>query len=258
MTFLLVLMNFKITKFSKSIGKCYNDAMTQHLIAYALTEFNAFLVCINCITVNYHSSLSQMDTNVPVTYALWGNCFIYVYSVADRSSFHEINRIKREVDELRAQSQPNNQPDCVSVLVGNQSDLHHQRTVSQAEGRALADQWGCRHCELSASDGNRMDDVINMYHGVYLLHHQQHWLHKHRHRLPKLSTLPLQRFRKAIQKVIVGTRLIRGHNSNHIITDTWCSVWVDLEHNLISKMICFIFLPGRTLRYVRVQVSLSP
>ena len=54
-------------------------------------------------------------------YALWGDAFLFVYSVADRRSFDEISNIKRDVEN--ALKTTNSLP---VILVANKNDLRKE------------------------------------------------------------------------------------------------------------------------------------
>lgn len=75
-----------------------------------------------------------------------GKGFLLVYSITSRSSFDEISAFKDKI--LRAKD-----VDSVPlVLVGNKCDLDDMREVSFAEGKQLAQQWGCAFMETSAKE----------------------------------------------------------------------------------------------------------
>ena len=46
------------------------------------------------------------------------------------------------------------------VLVGNKSDLEHQREVSAEEGHALAHVWGCPFLEASAKSALNVNEIF--------------------------------------------------------------------------------------------------
>lgn len=56
-------------------------------------------------------------------YALWGDCFIFVYSITDRASFQEATQFKRQVEAVRKSTS------ITCALVANKNDLLHDRQV---------------------------------------------------------------------------------------------------------------------------------
>ena len=150
----------------------------------------------------------QVGCRVPPAYSLWGNCFIYVYSITDYTSFQELPRIKQEVDKLRCGN-----TSCVTLLVGNQSDLYQNRQVPTVDALKLAEMWDCEFCELSACDADGIEDIKNVFHSAYW-HHCQSNLEIDNRKQQTLSLphpLPLMRFRRAISKVIAGCRSLRSN-----------------------------------------------
>lgn len=75
----------------------------------------------------------------------WADGFIVVYAVNDRDSFDEVKDIKQYLDQVK-------RTNVHCVLVGNKTDLLHERKVTASEGRQLAIDLSCAFFETSASD----------------------------------------------------------------------------------------------------------
>ncbi|XP_076466217.1 ras-related and estrogen-regulated growth inhibitor-like [Babylonia areolata] len=129
-------------------------------------------------------------------YALWGDCFLFVYSITDRDSFQQLVRMKRHVERVRAASTSN----VIGILVANKNDLLHDRQVTEEEGDELADELGCRFYEVSASDGAQLDSIAAMFQDLYRDFRRSRQQRETRQRKASSSA----KFRQAIQKVISG------------------------------------------------------
>ncbi|XP_045196388.1 ras-related and estrogen-regulated growth inhibitor-like [Mercenaria mercenaria] len=126
-------------------------------------------------------------------YAFWGDCFIYVYSINDKDSFEQIINFKRQVESVRRNT-------VCGLLVGNKSDLLHDRHVPESDGIELADEIGCRLYEVSAADWTQVDKIVDMFGDLVRDFRKLRTSRDIRARRPSSST----RFRQAIQKVISG------------------------------------------------------
>ncbi|KAK7489001.1 hypothetical protein BaRGS_00019805 [Batillaria attramentaria] len=127
-------------------------------------------------------------------YALWADCFMFVYSITDRDSFQELVQLKRHVESVRKSTS------ITGILVANKNDLLHDRQVTEAEGEELADEMGCRFYEVSASDGCQMENVATLFHDLYRDYRRARQQREGRQRKTSSSA----KFKQAIQKVISG------------------------------------------------------
>lgn len=125
-------------------------------------------------------------------YAYWGDCYIYVYSIDDRDSFDQIINLKRHVDSLSLS--------VCGLLVGNKSDLLHDRQVPEKDAMELANEIGCSAYEVSAADWTQVDNIVDMFSDVVRTFRKLRTTRDIRCRRPSSSV----RFRQAIQKVISG------------------------------------------------------
>ncbi|XP_067105691.1 ras-related and estrogen-regulated growth inhibitor [Osmerus mordax] len=77
----------------------------------------------------------------------WGDGFLIIYSITDRSSFEAVSRLKRLIDHIKqALGIP-------TVIVANKSDMENGRVVRTEEGQALAADLRCGFYELSVAEG---------------------------------------------------------------------------------------------------------
>ena len=72
-----------------------------------------------------------------------GQGFILVYSVIDRSSFEYLEIFYQAMRRVKRENP-------IFMLVGNKCDETRAREVSEADGAALARQYGCEFIETSA------------------------------------------------------------------------------------------------------------
>ncbi|MBN3297474.1 RAP2C protein, partial [Amia calva] len=70
-----------------------------------------------------------------------GQGFILVYSLVNQQSFQRYEKVPL-------------------ILVGNKVDLESEREVSGADGRALAQEWGCPFMETSAKSKTMVDELF--------------------------------------------------------------------------------------------------
>ncbi|KAK3594023.1 hypothetical protein CHS0354_040776 [Potamilus streckersoni] len=88
----------------------------------------------------------------------WGDGFVLVYGINDRHSFEEIQNIKQYLDDIK-------KTNLMCVLIGNKSDLCHERKVSYVEGQNLATDMACAFYEISASDGG--EEISELFHELH-------------------------------------------------------------------------------------------
>ncbi|KAK6294760.1 hypothetical protein J4Q44_G00355900 [Coregonus suidteri] len=76
----------------------------------------------------------------------WGDGFLIMYSITDRSSFESVSRLKRLIDHVK---QTLGMP---TVIVANKCDIENGRMVQTEEGKALASDLRCSFFELSVAE----------------------------------------------------------------------------------------------------------
>jgi len=87
-------------------------------------------------------------------YAMGIHGYILMYSVISRRSFDMVSTIRDKL--LNAVGTE----DIPHVLVGNKSDLVHEREVTKEEGQRLADEWGVPFLESSAKFNTNVEEVF--------------------------------------------------------------------------------------------------
>ncbi|KAL2088765.1 hypothetical protein ACEWY4_015664 [Coilia grayii] len=76
----------------------------------------------------------------------WGDGFLIIYSVTDRSSFESVLRLKRLIDHVKRTL------GIPTVIVANKCDMENGRVVRREEGQALAGDLRCSFFELSVAE----------------------------------------------------------------------------------------------------------
>jgi len=87
----------------------------------------------------------------------WGEGFLVVYSVTQRTSFEEVDGLCRQICQVKEVNASEAPP---IVLVANKVDLAPQREVSTQEGQHLAQRWGCAFFEASAKTRTNVDEAF--------------------------------------------------------------------------------------------------
>ena len=90
--------------------------------------------------------------------AVHGDMFLILYSITDRSSFEEADRIASFLKERK------NVDTALLILVGTKRDLGHLREVDESEGSTLAHQIECPFYEISISECDGYKEVTEMLH----------------------------------------------------------------------------------------------
>jgi len=83
-----------------------------------------------------------------------GQGLILMYSIASRSTFHQLEMFHKSIQRIKAGDQ------IVAILVGNQGDKVSNREVSEEEGAILARQFGCNFIETSAKTAKNVEGVF--------------------------------------------------------------------------------------------------
>eukprot|EP00667_Euglena_gracilis_P011574 EG_transcript_11822 len=85
-------------------------------------------------------------------YSIGTHGYVLVYSITDASSFEIVKIIYEKIHSYAV--------DLVLVLVGNKTDLDHQRQVSHEEALKLAQEWRCPLIECSAKKKENISKVF--------------------------------------------------------------------------------------------------
>ena len=83
-----------------------------------------------------------------------GQGFVIVYSITSLQTFQDIKNMKESIMRVK------NSNRVPMLLVGNKSDLEHQREVLSQEGVGLANTWGCPFLESSARSTQNVNEVF--------------------------------------------------------------------------------------------------
>ena len=134
----------------KAIKKQFSE---EHQVTLGF-EFFSFYVRIN----NKHIQLQIWDTCGMELYKSLISSFykdsslaLLVYSVNDKQSFEDISKW---LTDVKMQSQP----DIKTILIGNKTDLEHERTVSTEEGQTFQNENQLDlFVETSAKSGNNVE-----------------------------------------------------------------------------------------------------
>ncbi|XP_022236631.1 ras-related and estrogen-regulated growth inhibitor-like [Limulus polyphemus] len=103
----------------------------------------------------------------------WADTFILMYSVTDKCSFDECNRLKflinlynKRCRILGTQLFPGHFTDVPVLLVGNKADQYGDRMISRAEGERRSHEIGCvGFHEISVRES--IDDVERVFRDLY-------------------------------------------------------------------------------------------
>ncbi|MBN3270859.1 RERG inhibitor, partial [Polyodon spathula] len=76
----------------------------------------------------------------------WGDGFLIMYSVTDRSSFESVSRLKRLIDHVKQTL------GIPTVIVANKCDMENGRVVRMEEGQSLVNDLRCGFYELSVAE----------------------------------------------------------------------------------------------------------
>lgn len=80
--------------------------------------------------------------------------FMFVFSVADRTSFTDLDAFYEQLLAIHEENMP------PLLLVGNKCDLESKRLVSTQEGHKLGEKYACSYIETSAKTGKNVDDAF--------------------------------------------------------------------------------------------------
>ncbi|KAG4077757.1 hypothetical protein HA402_011186 [Bradysia odoriphaga] len=76
----------------------------------------------------------------------WGDAFLVVYSICDKSSFADAEDYLQQLSKLKLPSY------YTALLLGNKRDLDHSRTITVNEGQELSLKFACQFYEVSAAE----------------------------------------------------------------------------------------------------------
>ena len=88
-------------------------------------------------------------------HTLWGDLFLLVYAINDRSSFEELIPLRQHLEKVRAADKP------LVVLIGNKKDTENDREVSKQEGLQFSKENNCSFYEISTKAS--YEEVENVF-----------------------------------------------------------------------------------------------
>ncbi|CAH3125553.1 unnamed protein product [Porites lobata] len=117
---------------------------------------------------HYHKRLENQQVRVEIlesggkdfiessdVHTLWGDLFLLVYAINDRSSFEELIPLRQHLEKVRAADKP------LVVLIGNKKDTENDREVSKQEGLQFSKENNCSFYEISTKAS--YEEVENVF-----------------------------------------------------------------------------------------------
>ncbi|XP_064090188.1 uncharacterized protein LOC135204114 [Macrobrachium nipponense] len=96
------------------------------------------------------------DDTLPTLEICQCDCYLVVYSVAERHTFLTANHLLRAIFKLRPHV-----PTPPITLLGNKQDLEHSRQVSREEGESTSKAFGCDFAEVSVAETS--EDIVPIF-----------------------------------------------------------------------------------------------
>ncbi|KAJ5747344.1 uncharacterized protein N7511_009040 [Penicillium nucicola] len=87
-------------------------------------------------------------------YMRTGEGFLLIYSITSRQSFEEIMTFQQQILRVKDKDY------FPIIVVANKCDLEKERVVSEQEGEALANQFGCKFIETSAKSRINVENAF--------------------------------------------------------------------------------------------------
>ncbi|XP_071828939.1 ras-related and estrogen-regulated growth inhibitor-like isoform X2 [Apostichopus japonicus] len=113
------------------------------------------------VTMEILDTAGEMEVCHRTAYALWGDTFLYLYSISDRRSFEIISEMKGYIESSQSKTS------STGILVGNKNDLLADRLVSYEEAYLLAESLQLPFCEISVKDGEQLENVAEIFRILY-------------------------------------------------------------------------------------------
>ncbi|XP_065155370.1 GTP-binding protein Rheb homolog [Atheta coriaria] len=147
----------------KSVGKsslCIQFVEGQFVDSYDPTIENTFTKStrINSqeFELNVVDTAGQDEYSIfPYQYSIDVHGYVLVYSITSAQSFKIVKLIYDKLLDIVGKGH------VPLVLVGNKTDLHMQRRITEEEGKKLAESWNCVFLETSAKKNSSVSDVFH-------------------------------------------------------------------------------------------------
>jgi len=88
-------------------------------------------------------------------YMKTGEGFVLVYSITSFNSFEAAGKLRTSILRIKEDT-----PDVPIMLVGNKSDVEHERAVPSDDGRKAAERWGTGFIECSAKTNKNVNEIF--------------------------------------------------------------------------------------------------
>ena len=111
--------------------------------------------CTSLNTLKLFYCIHQDFIESSDVHTLWGDVFLLVYAINDRSSFEELIPLRQHLEKVRAADKP------LVVLIGNKKDTENDREVSTQEGLQFSKENNCSFYEISTKAS--YEDVENVF-----------------------------------------------------------------------------------------------
>ncbi|XP_042215006.1 uncharacterized protein LOC121861397 isoform X2 [Homarus americanus] len=96
------------------------------------------------------------DNTLPTLEICQCDCYLVVYSVAERHTFLTANQLLHAIFKLRPHL-----PRPPITLLGNKQDLEHSRQVTPEEGQTTSSVFGCAFAEVSVAETS--EDIVPIF-----------------------------------------------------------------------------------------------
>eukprot|EP00039_Didymoeca_costata_P011018 m.151035 g.151035 ORF g.151035 m.151035 type:complete len:304 (-) comp15033_c0_seq8:2214-3125(-) len=165
----------------------------------------------------------------------------YVYDMTSSESFDHLENWVHECLQVWSQ------PETVAVLIGNKSDLHQERTVSRAAGKAFAQRYGMLFAETSAQNATNVQEVFSQATAMFL--HRIHYDPSISGKQPKSKTcgpVPRDNF----DDISVST--LASNNSSRAVSPTQRGCLSSLFRNMFPSS------PPRPAKQSKLEKNIKP
>lgn len=110
------------------------------------------------VTLEILDTSSQPTKETLEKHIKWGEGFILLYSLTEKSSLRYIDNVKDVIEKVKGR-------ECPLVLVANKSDLMSAREIKEEENSEISGRFDCPKFEISVADGSQgvfevMDEIL--------------------------------------------------------------------------------------------------
>lgn len=102
----------------------------------------------------------------------FGNMFLLLFSITDRSSLKEVERLGQYLKTTMTSGQYS------IIVVGTKRDLSEYRKIPEVEGRTLANELGGTYHEISSAEG--YEETLNLFQDAIRVHLQSRYTDRDR------------------------------------------------------------------------------